>query len=135
VDASSAAPAFVRAVSVETEFLAFKMSRLFKGKTCVYCAVPGAADTGDHVLARQFVAVAHRGQIPKVPACSVCNGKKAALESYLMAVLPFGGRHADALNNLTANVPMPDKPTIVAPAPFQVRGWRSRSRVATYWGL
>ena len=81
------------------------MSKLFKGKTCVYCAVVGAADTGDHVLAREFVAVEHRGQIPKVPACSACNGKKSAIEYYLTTVLPFGGRHAGALDNLTANVP------------------------------
>ena len=81
------------------------MSKLFKGKTCAYCALVGASDTADHVLARQFVAVKYRGEIPKVPACSVCNGKKAALEAYLAAVLPFGGRHGDALDNLTTNVP------------------------------
>jgi hypothetical protein len=81
------------------------MSKLFKGKTCVYCAVAGAADTGDHVLARELVAVEHRGQIPKVPACAACNGKKSAIEHYLATVLPFGGRHAEALDNLTANVP------------------------------
>lgn len=85
--------------------LAFAMSKLFKGKTCVYCGAVGASDTGDHVLAREFVAVEHRGQIPKVPACAVCNNKKAAIENYLTAVLPFGGRHAEALDNLTANVP------------------------------
>jgi hypothetical protein len=81
------------------------MSKLFKGKTCAYCAVPGASDTADHVLSRQLVAVAHRGDIPKVPACTSCNGKKAALEAYVTAVLPFAGRHCDALPNLTANVP------------------------------
>lgn len=78
------------------------MSKLFKGKTCAYCAVPGISDTGDHVLARGFVAVEHRGAIPKVPACAACNGKKAALEAYLTAVLPFAGRHGDAIDN---NVP------------------------------
>ena len=81
------------------------MSKLFKGKTCAYCAVPGISDTGDHVLARGFVAVDHRDSIPKVPACAACNGKKAALEAYLTAVLPFGGRHRDATDNLAANVP------------------------------
>lgn len=81
------------------------MSKLFKGKTCVYCAVPGISDTGDHVLARGFVAAEYRGQIAKVPACSACNNKKAALEAEFTAVLPFGGRHADALDNLTTNVP------------------------------
>jgi hypothetical protein len=81
------------------------MSKLFKGKTCAYCAVAGISDTGDHVLAREFVAVEHRGQIPKVPACAACNSKKAALETYLTALLPFGGRHSDATENLTGNVP------------------------------
>jgi hypothetical protein len=81
------------------------MSKLFKGKTCAYCAVPGISDTGDHVLARQFVLVARRDEIPKVPACAACNGRKAALETYVTAVLPFGGRHSEALENLTTNVP------------------------------
>lgn len=81
------------------------MSKLFKGKTCAYCAVAGASDTADHVLSRQLVAVDYRGEIPKVPACTACNGKKAALEAYINAVLPFGGRHGAALANLTANVP------------------------------
>jgi hypothetical protein len=81
------------------------MSKLFKGKTCAYCAVAGASNTADHVLSRQLVAVEHRGEIPKVPACAACNGKKAALEAYINAVLPFGGRHGGAMDNLTANVP------------------------------
>ena len=81
------------------------MSKLFKGKTCAYCAVPGASDTADHVLSRQLVAVERRGEIPKVPACTACNGRKAALETYINTVLPFAGRHTDALDNLTANVP------------------------------
>jgi hypothetical protein len=57
------------------------------------------------VLAREFVPVAHRGEIPQVPACSACNSEKATLEHYLTSVLPFGGRHADALDNLSNNVP------------------------------
>jgi hypothetical protein len=81
------------------------MSKLFKGKTCAYCAVPAASETADHVLARQFVAVEYRDEIPKVPACAGCSGKKATLEAYVTAVLPFCGRHGDALDNLTANVP------------------------------
>lgn len=80
-------------------------SKRFKGKTCAYCAVAGISDTGDHVLSREFVAVEHRGEIPKVPACGPCNTKKSALETYCTAVLPFGGRHAFASENLTANVP------------------------------
>ncbi|MDA9489671.1 hypothetical protein [Bradyrhizobium sp. CCBAU 11361] len=81
------------------------MSKRFKGKTCVYCAAAGASDTGDHVLARGFVGAEHHGQIPKVPACVACNNKKSGLETYCAGVLPFGGRHADALENLAANVP------------------------------
>jgi len=34
-----------------------------------------------------------------------CNGKKGDLETYLMSVLPFGGRHPDALDNLKNLVP------------------------------
>jgi hypothetical protein len=82
-----------------------QMSKKFKGKACVYCATAGAAETGDHVLAREFVPVAHRAQIPKVPACRACNGKKAELEHYLATVIPFGGRHADASTNLKDNAP------------------------------
>jgi hypothetical protein len=81
------------------------MSKRFKGKTCVYCAAAGASETGDHVLAREFVQVAHRPQIPQVPACTRCNRKKADLEHYVTAVLPFGGRHADATANLKNNAP------------------------------
>ena len=78
------------------------MSKRFKGKTCVYCATPVASETGDHVLAREFVPVAYPSQIPQVPACRQCNKDKADLEHYLTAVLLFGGRHADAATNLGA---------------------------------
>jgi len=81
------------------------MSKRFKGKTCVYCATAGASETGDHVLAREFVEVGHRRQIPQVPACTACNLEKAELEHYVTAVLPFGGRHHDATINLANNVP------------------------------
>jgi hypothetical protein len=43
--------------------------------------------------------------LPKVPACESCNNEKSRLEHYLTAVLPFGGRHADALSNLQEFVP------------------------------
>jgi len=72
------------------------MGKRFKGKTCVYCATAGASETGDHILAREFVPVARRSQIPQVPACRRCNKDKSDLEHYLTAGLPFGGRHADA---------------------------------------
>ena len=81
------------------------MSKRFKGKTCVYCTIEGIADTGDHVFAREFLPVEQRSNISQVPACNPCNGEKAALEHYLTAVLPFGGRHADAMENLETAVP------------------------------
>jgi hypothetical protein len=71
---------------------------------CVYCELrPGT--TADHVLARAFLGVAHRGNMPKVPACLPCNNRKAELERYLSAVLPFGGLHADASRLLSEDVP------------------------------
>lgn len=30
--------------------------------------------------------------------------KKAALEAYITAILPFGGRHGDAMDNLTTRL-------------------------------
>lgn len=77
------------------------MSKLHKGKVCAYCGLPGASETGDHVVARAFVAEALRGEIPIVPACLACNGKKAGLEHYAASVLPFGGRHQGASASLT----------------------------------
>jgi hypothetical protein len=81
------------------------MSKRYKSKTCAYCATPGATETGDHVLARQFVPVAHRAQIPQVPACRPCNQDKAELEHYAATVMLFGGRHADAATNLQVDGP------------------------------
>jgi len=81
------------------------MGKRFKGKTCVYCATASASETGDHVLARQFVPVARRSQIPVVPACKRCNKEKSDLERYLTTVLLFGGRHPDAAANLQNDGP------------------------------
>jgi hypothetical protein len=53
------------------------MGKRFKGKICVYCA--GASETGDHILAREFVPVARRQHIPQVPACWRCNNDKSGL--------------------------------------------------------
>ena len=72
----------------------------FKGKTCVYCAVPACSEDGDHVVCRKFFLERHRGDLPKVPACKPCNNRKSELERYLTAVLPFGGRHAVATETL-----------------------------------
>ncbi len=66
---------------------------------CAYCAVTEAT-TDDHVLAREFVAIEKRGNLPIVPACEPCNRRKSRLESYLLAVLPFGAVHGGAGENL-----------------------------------
>lgn len=81
------------------------MSKRFKGKTCVYCSVEGISETADHVIAREFLPVAHRDGIPKVAACRSCNNAKSHLEHYLLAVLPFGSRHPTASAMLKSDVP------------------------------
>ena len=80
------------------------MSKKFKDKLCVYCAEEPST-SGDHVFARQFFLPRHRINLPKVPACDDCNGEKAELEHYLASLLPFGGRHSDAGENLETMVP------------------------------
>ncbi len=75
----------------------------FAGLTCAYgCGRPSASD--DHVFARKFFVKDKRGNLPQVPACHVCNGEKGALESELMNVMAFGGRHDDAADNLSVQV-------------------------------
>lgn len=76
----------------------------FKGKLCVYCAERPSV-TGDHVFARAFFTKASRDNLPQVPTCEPCNNEKSKLEHYLATVLPFGGRHADAITNLAERVP------------------------------
>jgi hypothetical protein len=78
-------------------------SKKFKGKLCVYCAENLSTD-GEHIFAKKFFMLEQRNDLPQVPACQDCNREKNKLEMYLMAVLPFGGRHADAHCNLE-NVP------------------------------
>jgi hypothetical protein len=80
-------------------------SKRNKGKTCAYRAAAAASETGDHVVAREFVPVRYRSQIPVVPACSRCNAEKGNLEHYLTSVLLFGGRLADAGTNLERDGP------------------------------
>jgi len=75
-----------------------------KAKPCVYCLDP-VATTDDHVFSRKFFLDKDRGNLPKVPACTTCNGEKARLEHYLTTVLPFGGRHPQAVPNLESAVP------------------------------
>lgn len=80
------------------------MSKKYKGKVCVYCGT-GLSATRDHVFAREFFVPGAGHGLPLVPACAECNGKKAGLEHYLTAVLPFGGQHPDARENLSRAVP------------------------------
>jgi len=81
------------------------MSKKFKGKICVYCGVEGISETADHVIAREFLPVTDRADIPKVAACGPCNNAKSQLEHYLIAVLPFGSRHPTASMTLNTEVP------------------------------
>jgi len=43
--------------------------------------------------------------MPKAPACRDCNNAKSNLELYLTAVMPFGGLHPQAAENLASMVP------------------------------
>jgi hypothetical protein len=73
-------------------------------ETCVYCWKAPAV-TSDHVFARKFFVGGREYGLPEVPSCLRCNRAKNRLETYVMLVLPFGGRHADAINNLNINGP------------------------------
>lgn len=79
-------------------------ARQFRGKLCVYCR-NRPATTADHIFSRQLFLVRNRGNLPQAPACQKCNNEKSQLENYLTAVLPFGGRHPDAHENLANLVP------------------------------
>ena len=79
-------------------------ARRFRGKLCVYCC-ERPATTADHIFAREFFVLGARGNLPQIPACQKCNNDKSKLEHYLTGVLPFGGRHADAHENLVSLVP------------------------------
>lgn len=75
------------------------MSKKYKNKPCTYCPDQNSG-TGDHVFAREFFLEKERHNLPQVPACSKCNARKSSLEQYVMTVLPFGGLHSDAEQNL-----------------------------------
>jgi hypothetical protein len=79
-------------------------SKRFKSQVCAYCAARSSC-TEDHVFARAFFLEKHRANLPKAPACRQCNAEKSKLEHYLATVLPFGGRHFDALEALVSKVP------------------------------
>jgi hypothetical protein len=78
-------------------------SKKFRGKPCAYCGDPSIGP--DHVIARGFFLPEHRDNLPQVPVCHTCNGKKSALETELMAILPFGARHSSSDRNLQEMVP------------------------------
>lgn len=79
------------------------MSKKFKGKICAYCS--NAGDTADHIFAKQIFPADQRANLPQVCACQPCNNRKSQLEHYLLAVLPFGGRHTRSQEILTTMVP------------------------------
>ncbi len=81
------------------------MSKKFKGKPCVYCIEGISTKSGDHIFPRKLFLERRRGNLPKVACCKKCNDIKSRLEHYLLTVLPFGARHEDAIENLTAQVP------------------------------
>jgi hypothetical protein len=81
------------------------MGKKYKGKDCVYCGALGASQTGDHIFARGFFSVDDRANLPQVPSCATCNSAKSQLETYLTAVLPFGGQTPDAVTLLEQHVP------------------------------
>lgn len=81
------------------------MSKRFRNKKCIYCNLRDSTRTGDHVFPRAFFLVNRRSNLPKVPCCTKCNNQKSLLEANVLAILPFGANHSDALENLTTNTP------------------------------
>jgi len=80
------------------------VSKKFRGKRCAYCA-DAQSTTEDHIFAREFFLPEDRGNLPKAPACASCNNEKSKLEQYFTSILPFGGRHDQAVVNLQTRVP------------------------------
>ena len=79
-------------------------SKKFKGKTCAYCSRERASEAKEHVIAREFVLTRYRDNLPAVPTCRPCNTKKSALETYALAVLPFGSMLAHGEEYILANM-------------------------------
>ena len=80
------------------------MNKKFKGTTRAYCSI-AIATTDDHIFAREFFTIEDRINLPKAPACQVCNNNKSKFEHYLTATLPFAGRHSQAVQNLETGIP------------------------------
>lgn len=81
------------------------MAAGYSNHLCAYCQERQSTPTGDHIFARSFFGEGRRGHLPKAPACSQCNGRKSEVETYLTAVLPFGGLHQSAKQDLEATAP------------------------------
>jgi hypothetical protein len=79
------------------------MKKALGGNLCAYCG-ERPATTEDHVIGRNFFPVHLRSNLPKVPACSDCNGRKSNYERYAMAVFPFGSEHHAAQDILRTKV-------------------------------
>jgi hypothetical protein len=80
------------------------MSKRFERLRSAYCSTRDSV-TGDHIFAREFFLPAARAGLPQAPACDVCHNNRSKLKHYLTAVLPFGGRHSAAAQNLASMVP------------------------------
>jgi len=79
------------------------MKKALRGSLCAYCG-ERPATTEDHVIGRNFFPVHLRSDLPKVPACSDCNGRKSNYERYAMTVFPFGSEHHSAQEMLRSKV-------------------------------
>lgn len=79
------------------------MKNALRGNLCAYCG-ERPATTEDHVIGRNFFPVHLRSNLPKVPACSECNGRKSNYERYAMTVFPFGSEHHSAQEMLRSKV-------------------------------
>ncbi|MDR6820936.1 hypothetical protein J2X76_006136 [Neorhizobium sp. 2083] len=80
-------------------------SKKYSQHLCVYCRAKHSTPTADHIFAREFFLIPDRGSLPKAPCCGECGAEKSKDEHYLTAVLPFGGLHSGARENLTTMVP------------------------------
>jgi hypothetical protein len=80
-------------------------SKKFKNKACAYCGTLGAAQTRDHVFAREFFLLRDRADLPQVPACEHCNNEKSKLETYLLQLLPLGANHGAAVETVRTLMP------------------------------
>lgn len=76
------------------------MSKKYIGKPCAYCG--GMSTTADHVFPRKFFS-REVSDLPKVPACKTCNGKKSGLERDAIALFSLVGRHPDSIKNFNDN--------------------------------